>query len=994
MIILPRPIFSILLTLTFSGLLFFNTYGQQRCATVEYEKIRKKLNPKLEDEKTFEKWLKDKSTLRTQGTQRTQAAPYKIPVVVHVIHNGEPIGTGTNISDAQILSQITVLNEDFKRLNADASQTPNEFLGVAGSIDIEFVMAKQDPFASGTNGIVRVNGNRASWTYNDNVQFKSLSYWPAENYLNIWVLNLTDFLGYAQFPESSILQGLDPPFDSSTDGVAISYKSFGSGAFNLDPQYNKGRTTTHEIGHFLGLKHIWGDQSSCSDSNFTDYVQDTPPQNSSTTNCPSHPQTPCTVKKMFQNYMDYTNDVCMNIFTLGQISRMTTVLNNSPRRLSLLTSPGLLEPIVNDDLGIKEIVAPALTSCGPETPTLTVSNDGANIITSAKILVKLNGVIQETKDFTLNLDKLATANVSFGGINLNEATNNNVSFEILQTNGIPDAKASNNLKTVIVKVAAKANLPISATFNSFPSNWSVENPDASLTWQVIPASNGTLGNKAMYINLKSYENVGAADRIVTPLLNLSNFSNVTLKFDRAYAESIGDQLKVVISSSCNYEGPVTDLFNKSGKALSTTPETGSSFVPTHASQWATEVISLNQFAGQSQVQIAFVVVNGNGNNLFLDNISVTSGDFTDITLLSLESPSPVSCEYNSIPIIRVKNSGSTLINSFKVLSAANGGAVTSQTFSNTGLATGEERSFTLNSISLKSGTNDLSFTLSDPNGITDILPTDNNINVTRIINSSADLIPLRQNFDGQLSPWSVFSQDQESSWVSVSTNKNTSFVYEAFSNPNKGEKSWLVSPTLDFSRPLKASVFYAVSYGSRNGSPNNDRLQILSSTDCGVTFDKVVKEHTGDQLALKEVNSFWVPQLTSDWKRQYLNLNSLAGQKDARLAFVVTNDNGNNLYLDDIEFFIDDNPNPLAISQLYTVYNSPIDFKITFNLPERENVRLQIYNTLGQQVIDNILPETLNQTYQVDMTQQTSGLYIVRMQIGNQLTGTKVFLSH
>lgn len=991
MIISPRPRLSNLLTLIFSGLLFFTSYGQQRCATVEYEKKRKTLNPKLEDEKTFEKWLKDKSSLRTQGTQRTQSVSYKIPIVVHVIHNGEPIGTGTNISDAQIFSQITVLNEDFRRLNADASLTPNEFLGVAGSIDIEFVMAKQDPNASGTNGINRVKGNKTSWTFLDNAQFKALSYWPAENYLNIWVLNLTDFLGYAQFPISS-LPGLEnSPTDRLTDGIAIAYRDFGRGAFDLEPRYNLGRTTTHEIGHFFGLRHVWGDQSSCTDS---DFVTDTPPQSSSTTTCPSHPQLQCSSNKMFQNFLDYTDDACMNLFTLGQISRMTTVLNNSVRRLSLLTSPGLVEPIVNDDLGIKEIIAPALTSCGPETPTLNVSNDGANIITSARIRVKLNGVIQETKDFTLNLNKLETAAVSFNSINLTEAATDNVSFEILETNGVTDAKASNNFRDVVVKVAAKANLPISTSFNTFPSNWSLENPDASLTWQVIPAANGTPGNKAIHINLRSYENLGTVDRIVTPLFNLSGFSNVTLKFDRAYAESIGDQLKVLVSSSCNYEGPVTEIFNKSGAALATAPATGSSFVPINASQWATEVISLNQFAGQAQVQIAFVVVNGNGNNLFLDNISVTIGDFTDITLLSLESPSVVSCQSNSTPIIRVKNSGSVVINSFKVQASANNGPVTSQTFTDTGLIIGEERSFTLNSMSLKSGDNDLSFTLADPNGIADILPTDNNIKVTRVINSSTDLIPLRQNFNGPLSPWTIFSKDEESKWISTATNKSTSLVYEAFSNPNKGETSWLVSPTLDFSRTLKASMFYEISHATRDGFANNDRLQVLASTDCGVSFDNVLVDQKGDQLAVKETSGIWSPKSATDWKRLYLNLDPLVGQKDARLAFVVTNDNGNNLYLDDIEFFIDDNPNPLAITQLYTVYNSPLDFKITFNLPERENVRLQIYNTLGQEVIDNILPETLNQTYQVDMTNQTSGLYIVRMQIGNQLTATKVFLSH
>src|SRR5690606_26343498 len=116
---------------------------------------------------------------------RSKQGPYQVPVVVHVIHNGEPVGVGANIPDAQILSQLQVLNEDFKRLNADASETPAMFAPVAGSLDIEFVMAKQDPEGLATNGIVRVQGTKSSYSLEDNYLLKSESYWPAEDYINI-----------------------------------------------------------------------------------------------------------------------------------------------------------------------------------------------------------------------------------------------------------------------------------------------------------------------------------------------------------------------------------------------------------------------------------------------------------------------------------------------------------------------------------------------------------------------------------------------------------------------------------------------------------------------------------------------------------------------------------------------------------------------------------------------------------------------------------------
>ncbi|CAN0441729.1 unnamed protein product, partial [Phaeothamnion confervicola] len=261
------------------------------------------------------------------------------------IHDGEAEGVGRNIPDAQVISQIEVLNKDFNRLNTDAGNTPAEFTSVAGSLDIEFVLANQDPDGQVTDGIMRIDGNRAQWSLGRESEFKALhpavgnsdddytEYWPAEDYLNIWVIKFQDFLGYAQFPVSSGLPGLENADDNSlTDGIIIDYRVFGTddaGPFSLDDQYNKGRTTTHEVGHFLGLKHIWGDDTGC---NKSDYADDTPNQGEETYDTPDYPLADnCTSSVMFQNYMDYTDDIMMNLFTLNQVDRMMTVLENSPR---------------------------------------------------------------------------------------------------------------------------------------------------------------------------------------------------------------------------------------------------------------------------------------------------------------------------------------------------------------------------------------------------------------------------------------------------------------------------------------------------------------------------------------------------------------------------------------------------------------------------------------------------------------------------------------
>ena len=168
-------------------------------------------------------------------------------------------------------------------------------------------------------------------------------------------------------------------------------------------------------GIFFGLPHIWGDDAGACDGE-GDYVSDTPDQGSNTTGCPTHPQMSCSEKAMFQNYMDYTNDVCMNLYTKQQVERMLTILENSPRRTSLLTSDGLYEPgLVDNDLAIGEISSPSANECmGNVIPEITVVNKGLNNITSTKIQLRVNDAIVETKYISFqSLTPQSEAKISF-----------------------------------------------------------------------------------------------------------------------------------------------------------------------------------------------------------------------------------------------------------------------------------------------------------------------------------------------------------------------------------------------------------------------------------------------------------------------------------------------------------------------------------------------------------------------------------------------------
>lgn len=316
--------------------------GIVRCASHEHLLARQASGKAASDE-AFENWLAPKiQEIKKQRELGRLPSIVRIPVVVHVIHNGDAVGTGENIADGQVLSQITVLNQDFRRL----SGTPGFGAGV--DTTIEFCMATVDPNGNPTTGIDRRNLGVAAFDQAGvETNMKPNTIWDPTKYFNMWTAaftgDLNGVLGYAQFPTGSGLPGM-PTEDcvageASTDGLIMGYGYFGSrtifpGGNYGDTTYDKGRTATHEIGHMFGLRHIWGD-ATCGD----DFCADTPPAHTSNFGCPVVTDCNNAGNEQVQNYMDYTDDSCMSIFTQNQKDRMLAVLQNSARRDDLLVSP-------------------------------------------------------------------------------------------------------------------------------------------------------------------------------------------------------------------------------------------------------------------------------------------------------------------------------------------------------------------------------------------------------------------------------------------------------------------------------------------------------------------------------------------------------------------------------------------------------------------------------------------------------------------------------
>lgn len=992
----------------------FVTQAQDRCGTVEYTKKLRAVKQVRESDTDFEQWINGKIKARTLRTGRTQAT-YQIPVVVHVIHNGEPEGTGTNISLAQIQSQIKVLNADYKRLNADANQTLPEFLSVAGSIDLEFVLAKQDPEGLYTNGVVRVQGSQTSWVQNDNYTIKKQSYWPAENYLNIWVCNITDFLGYAQFPITDKLQGLeDASNNRETDGVVIAYNAFGSkddGNFNLLAKYAKGRTATHEIGHFLGLRHIWGDEQPdpCGTSP-GDYVDDTPRQEGQTTGCPSQRIT-CTVKDqpdsgiraMFQNFLDYTDDACMNLFTDGQVERMVVVLENSERRKSLLTSPGLDEPDpVDNDLGLRTIVSPTTGVCpGSLVPTVEVRNYGSNDVTTVRIQLSVDGAVKQTKNFGLSLatnpQNPPSVNADFSPVSLTGGTHI-FEFRILLTNGITDGEPRNNVVTRTTIVPQTMTTPVLENFTTYPSSWTILNPDSNITWeQAVATNDDDVNNSAMKMDFFSYENnIGEIDMLVTPVIDLSSAPFALFKFDVAYAQfdrSSTDGLRVIVLDNCNPDiNQGTVIFDQAGSSLATASPTTDAFTPQSKDEWKTVTYNLASFVGKSNIQIALIGINHYGNNLYVDNVRVLTENYENLTLEKLVAPSPVTNHNNSVPQLQINNAG-TDISSFDITYTANG---TSRTVNYSGdpISFGETIVVSLPGITLQDGENDLTFEIASPNGRTDADPTDNGITTTLLVDKTTGKIPLRESFEQSVaSQWNIINPRSGKNWEVIDLDGNKALYVNAYTNTVRNDESWLVSHVLDFSNTEVASLFFDLSYAYRNS--RNDLLRVLGSTDGGNTFNTVLFSASGTGLSKTTSAQSWQPTGTASWTRKFIDLDVLTGEKEVRVAFVFTNGNGNNLYVDNIEIFLSNNPSPVTITSALAVYPNPTtthEVSVTVNLPELSQATLEVVDTMGKTIFSQDAADLLNQTYPLDLPNATSGMYIVRLRTPGKVYATKLIL--
>jgi hypothetical protein len=564
--------------------------------------------------------------------------------VVHVIYNGQAVGTAPNISDIQVESQITVLNQDFRRMFGTPGYNTN---GVGADTEIQFVLAKQDPNGNPTNGIDRRSFCQDSWS-NSTIEstLKPATIWDPTQYLNLWSVQFEDniLLGYAQFPDGSGLNGLSSSGGvASTDGVVVRYNSFGSGSganYILKFPYNLGRTMTHEVGHWLGLIHIWGEGSSCTTN--TDHCTDTPVAKDPNYGCPVGINS-CTsrpLNDMIENYMDYTNDLCMNVFTQDQKTRMVTVMTNSPRRSSLKTSTkGNAVPLFANDAEVQfeSSCAPIICNANVNQTVqkIIIYNRGNTTLTSVTGNYTINGgsVIPFTWSGSLATNKFSSVNVF-----INATVNGTVAVTIDKANNVTDQRTSNNTATGSYTLPSA---PANYAFTNYTFRLQQDYYGSETTWN-IKNSVGTIVYKGgPYIN--TYVN----DNTVSPIPALIT-QNWTLENNQCYTFTINDSQDDGICCGTNLGESGTGYYDIKSSVGTVIVASGASFTTSESKFFTTNTLGNLDFENSNEIFIYpnpakdIVIINvpshlglpnsytisSNSGQIILQNQVVTTNDLT------------------------------------------------------------------------------------------------------------------------------------------------------------------------------------------------------------------------------------------------------------------------------------------------------------------------------------------------------------------------------
>ncbi|MBA3970730.1 MAG: T9SS type A sorting domain-containing protein [Bacteroidetes bacterium] len=637
----------------FASLLINSSFAQdlKHCGTTEMMLKALDADQKLKQQYLAEEEARDIADQQAfangykENNDRAMPPVYIIPVVFHILHEGGP----ENISDAQILDEMRILNEDFRKTNADISAVVPAFTSIAADCEIEFRLAQKDPLGNCTNGIDRIYSSET----NVGDDGSKLNQWPRNKYLNVWVVKTitSGAAGYAYLPGTTA---------AANDGIMILSTYIGSIGTGTP---SRSRALTHEIGHHLNLNHTWGGSNNPGvDCTGSDSVTDTPKTIGWTTCNLTGASCGSTLDNV-QNFMEYA--YCSNMFTAGQKSRMrtalttTTGIGGTAQRYNLWTTANL-------------------TATGVSTPAVLCladfkSSDLLNQVCQGDSLtftdLSWNGNPTGWA-WTFTGGSPATSTDSTPTITYNTSGVYNVALTVSNASG-----SVNTTKTGYVTVFANTAMYNSSFYSegfegsAIPNtDWNVRNATTgSVTWAQTSTAAAT-GTKSVRI-LNASTTDGHIDELISPTIDMSAIVGApSLTYKVAHAQKTAtsaDKLQVYVSTTCGQTWSLRQTIT--GASLSTGGVVSASFVPT-AGQWTTKTVSLSSVASAPSLMVMFKFTSDAGNNIYLDDINILGNVGVDELANSINfSIYPNPAEDNTVISFNLSESENTTISLFDIV---------------------------------------------------------------------------------------------------------------------------------------------------------------------------------------------------------------------------------------------------------------------------------------------------------------------------------------
>jgi Secretion system C-terminal sorting domain/Pregnancy-associated plasma protein-A len=932
-----------------------NTPQNKRCATEESLERRYRTDPVYrammdQRERDFLQWQAQRNAGGDNTTPNNTDAltgPVIIPVVVHVVLPNPNV-----IQESDVDYLINRLNLDFSGLNPDSTNGVN-FYGVRGHSQIRFCLAKRDPSGNFTNGIERRSGagtiGGGEPQAIKNFATGGLSPWPTNLYYNIYVGVGGGLLGIA--PEIG-------PGTAASDGVCLDFQAFSNGCYSI-PQFNLGRTASHEVGHNFGLYHTFSGACAGNDmgqltsagcslpGSILGLPDDTPAQSASTSGCPTgNAASGCAVSpnppgKMYQNYMDYTDDACYSMFTKTQVARMEWVLENC--RAGYLTSNGCQLPagLPALDAAAIEIINPGgselITSpcsilsytasgCSPTiAPKLRIQNRGTTTITSITVQVTLNGVPQAAQTIAVNIPYGKSQVVTLNNITqINGA--NSVAFAISAPNGGVDAVAGNNTISGNATYTPPATIPmplsqdfVATTYP--PANLTIVNPNNNVTWVRSNAGNINVGSS--FIDFYNNTAQGQIDEIRTRLLDIGTpTDSVILQFDLAHKNfpnaGFYDRMVVLISSDCGATFTTTGtnpVFDRTGPVLATAGSSTAGYLNPLAADWRTQRIAIftgptSPFASSGKIMVTFRGINGYGNNVFIDNINIFKKVGRDMLVSLVNRPSAEECSPTFTPQVVVRNNGQETITQYKVGYRVDNNPPVALITINTAIAPGATAVITLAPATTGTGNHTFCAFTADP--VSSSGSGDQSVGNDTLCTSFRVrqlYVNLNENFEGTAFPspeWALNNPNANVTWLRRTPGRNSirSMFIDNYNNNLPGQIDELISPPVYC---LNAdSVTFSFDVAHKNFPGFDDILSVRTSSNCGITYAPTSYARGGAALATAGSSTAnYTSPADGDWRRDRVTVSG-AALSAGSLVFALRNANayGNNIFIDNINITV------------------------------------------------------------------------------------------